>query len=623
MKKPTLYIAVILLILRFQCPASGQIGQVLKTLKTDDLKLSTGLTWDGSQLWVIDDTHNLLCKIDPVSGDFVGQIPAPDPSATGLAWDGTHLWCCGNRTNKLYQLNTSGEVLASFGINASPKGLTWVEGYPWYADSGRRLLFKVDPIDGAVLDSMPAPGGSVRGLTWDGHYLWCSDNALNELYRIDLQRKKIILILPSPINNPYGLAWDGKHLWSLDYDTGWIYRIGTTGSEKVIYLDSLQSHIQYKIAAKNVGATQMSLRTWICRPYESIRHKFLSEVTFTPAPDAIATDQYGQRFAYYLDPVNSGDSMIYLMDVDVTTYDMRHFISPDSVGVIDDIPDEIMNTYLKDDVYYDIYNSVIVMAVREAVGNETNMYWKARNIHDYIIEHISYVLDGRWDHAPQVLQQGHGSCSEYSMLFVAMCRSAGIPARYEAGAYFGGSFPYVDQVYHRWNHVYLPPYGWIHVDVTWDDRDNLANQTRYFGAISMRVFPTLISGGGSNVINWGYNSANSQIGGIREQTNQYIWSEYHLSGWQTVPSPDPILIQIYPNPFDRETHINFELDRSSDITLAAYDQEGKFVKRLFSGEKPMGRHTIVWNAEDLPSGIYFIRLSTDDQLYTVKSTLVR
>ena len=461
------------------------------------------------------------------------------------------------------------------------------------------------------MNSIAAPGGTTRGLTYDGQFLWCSDKNQKEIYKIDIDHGKIILILPSPLDYPHGLCWDGSGLWIAGYDSGSLKRLSITGTERVIYIDSLKANLNFETTIRNIGSTFMNLRTWISEPYSSVRQNIDSDLSFSPFPLSYTSDQWGQRFAYYNDIVNPGDSMVFSYNIDVTTYDLRYIIDPDNLGSIGDVHPQIKNAYLVDDEYYDIHNEVIKSAVSEAVGNESNMYWKARNIHDYIIQKIHYELDGRWDSAPQILIQGHGSCSEYSYLFVAMCRAANIPARYEAGAYYGGSLPYTDEVFHRWSQIYLPPYGWIHVDVTWDDREYPANQTRYFGACSKRVFATTLGGGGSNIISWTYNSANSNTGGIRDRSKQFVWSETGTSGLVISPKIDNNLLTIYPNPVKEQANINFSLQEPSKVDISIINLQGKKVTEIMSSYFLQGEHILMRAPVDLNPGAYILQLSTD------------
>lgn len=537
------FIAILAVLIQ---PVIGQIGKIDRIFPTNFNHIPTGLTWDGVNLWQIDYTDDMICKLDPATGQQILSFPAPDGSATGLAWDGTYIWCSGNNNDKIYKMDNNGIALNSFDVTSAPRGLEFFDDHLWYVDSINRQIYKINPANGAYLDSISAPAGACRGLAFDGTYLWCTDRSLDEIYKIDINHKKVIMIIKSPAQYTYGLAWDGSCLWIAGYDSRAIVRLFVTGSNKIAILDSLEAHIQYKLTVRNVGSTLMSLNTWMCKPYNSTRQRLDSPIIWCPPPQNYTYDQWGQEFAYYNEDIAPDDSVMYSMAVNTINYDVRYYLFPDSVGTLADIPSDILSEYTINGDQYDIYNPVIQNAVIEAIGMETNLYWKVRNIHDYIIEHIYYKNDGRWDSAPQVLMQGHGSCTEYTYLFVAMCRAAGIPARYEGGGHLRDNMPYIDTIFHRWHQFYLPPYEWISVDATWDDRDYPANQARYFGGTSKELFATTLGGGGSNKISWAFNSANSQTGGSRKRNKEMIWTDiaqkeisftFESQGWYMISLP--------------------------------------------------------------------------------------
>ncbi len=71
------------------------------------------------------------------------------------------------------------------------------------------------------------------------------------------------------------------------------------------------------------------------------------------------------------------------------------------------------------------------------------------------------------------------------------------------------------------------------------------------------------------------------------------------------------VLRAYPNPFNSSTTISFELTQPSQVTLAVYNLLGQRVVTIFEGDKPAGMHKVVWNAECVPSGTYFARMTTD------------
>ena len=87
------------------------------------------------------------------------------------------------------------------------------------------------------------------------------------------------------------------------------------------------------------------------------------------------------------------------------------------------------------------------------------------------------------------------------------------------------------------------------------------------------------------------------------------------------------LRQNYPNPFNAETKVEFTLNKNSDVKLYLYDMIGRPVRTLLDGEMTAGTHTINWSALDsqgrlLPSGVYLIKLSVQDQFRVIKAVLL-
>lgn len=84
-----------------------------------------------------------------------------------------------------------------------------------------------------------------------------------------------------------------------------------------------------------------------------------------------------------------------------------------------------------------------------------------------------------------------------------------------------------------------------------------------------------------------------------------------------------ILNQNYPNPFNPTTNINFYLTKNSFVTLKIYDVLGNETATLINSEMGEGEHNIVFNANNLSSGLYFYTLKADNQIQTRKMILIK
>jgi hypothetical protein len=71
------------------------------------------------------------------------------------------------------------------------------------------------------------------------------------------------------------------------------------------------------------------------------------------------------------------------------------------------------------------------------------------------------------------------------------------------------------------------------------------------------------------------------------------------------------LSQNYPNPFNPSTIISYQLAKNSRVSLKVFDLLGREVTTLVNGVRPAGTYTATFNAVNLPSGVYFYRLTAN------------
>ena len=86
---------------------------------------------------------------------------------------------------------------------------------------------------------------------------------------------------------------------------------------------------------------------------------------------------------------------------------------------------------------------------------------------------------------------------------------------------------------------------------------------------------------------------------------------------------DFALAQNYPNPFNPATKIDYTLKSDGRVRLTVFDLKGREVATLADGLKPAGRHSVIWDAKNLKSGVYFCKLQADGTTITRKMLLVK
>ena len=83
------------------------------------------------------------------------------------------------------------------------------------------------------------------------------------------------------------------------------------------------------------------------------------------------------------------------------------------------------------------------------------------------------------------------------------------------------------------------------------------------------------------------------------------------------------LDQNYPNPFNPVTTFSYRLPEESTVDLSIFNFRGQLIQQLVTGRQEVGVHTIQWNAERFPSGIYFYRLKAGKNTQTRKCILLK
>ncbi len=119
--------------------------------------------------------------------------------------------------------------------------------------------------------------------------------------------------------------------------------------------------------------------------------------------------------------------------------------------------------------------------------------------------------------------------------------------------------------------------------------------------------------------------------GVDRQNELYVVAYssgriYRLTGPATSVGPEAVpvtfgLEQNYPNPFNPTTEIRYRVADAGRMRLAVHDLLGREVAVLVDESRPVGGHSVTFNAAGLPSGVYVYRL-TSGKLVESRSMLL-
>jgi glutamine cyclotransferase len=168
-----------------------------------------GVTYDGSNVWFA--SGDRLNVLNPTSGKTMRTIDVA--AHAGTAFDGTHLYQIAESQIQKIDPDT-GAVLSTIPApgGGSDSGLTWAEGSLWVGQYRDRKIHQIDPQSGAILRSI-AFDRFVTGVTWvDGefwHGTWEGDES--ELRRFDPRSGEVLERLQMPAGAMVsGLESDGS-----------------------------------------------------------------------------------------------------------------------------------------------------------------------------------------------------------------------------------------------------------------------------------------------------------------------------------------------------------------------------------------------------------------------------
>jgi transglutaminase-like putative cysteine protease len=241
-----------------------------------------------------------------------------------------------------------------------------------------------------------------------------------------------------------------------------------SGTLSVVYGPSYSNPQTYLVTRtltiRNETAHIDRIKVWMPMVVEWDSQRNIVIEGTTPFPSNMWKDpQYGSGVLFweFRGEPGRGSSLSITDQFVYTCYEVNYYIDMEKIGTYDKRdPDYVLFT--RSENYLQANDSEIVETCKQIVGDEANPYTAVHSIYQWVIDHMTYQLVGGLKGAKFAFENGYGECGDYSALFVALCRAAGIPARPVVGRW--ATSEAVD--WHVWAEFYLPGYSWIPVDPT-------------------------------------------------------------------------------------------------------------------------------------------------------------
>jgi len=234
-----------------------------------------------------------------------------------------------------------------------------------------------------------------------------------------------------------------------------------------ITVESLRYSVTYTIQFSSKKETTLHIN--ISLPRNS-SYQEIERINFSIPPLSIMFDEHQNEIAYFIIHLEPGQSLniSIIFDVTVKRLFLLGFFNPGDY----DVNSEIYKRYTCSEKYIESDNPRIIEKAREIVGTQTNPIFAAQKIYDWVYKNINWTgYSAKTRGALWALENKQGDCSEKALLFIALCRAIGIPARLVHGISYigirdGGVFNWTT-IGHDWAEIYVTNHGWIWVDPTW------------------------------------------------------------------------------------------------------------------------------------------------------------
>ncbi|MEO7068500.1 MAG: transglutaminase domain-containing protein [Rhodanobacter sp.] len=252
-----------------------------------------------------------------------------------------------------------------------------------------------------------------------------------------------------------------------------VYNAALSTQQSSVLPRRIQVTQSLTVKADAVPAGQ-TVRAWIPYPRAlSGQQENIHYVASMPTQHRIAPESTAMRSVYFEKTAQAGKPTNFSVTYELTLYAQYHAMDANKVVPATITPE--LAPYLAERAPHVLYTEPMRVFSRQIVGNETNPLRIAQKLFA-AVDQLPWAGAREYSTISNIsdytLHAGHGDCGEQTLLLITLLRMNGIPARWQSGAIFA------DNGYnniHDWGQVYLAPYGWVPMDVTFGQLHAEAN----------------------------------------------------------------------------------------------------------------------------------------------------
>ncbi|MEM3374355.1 MAG: transglutaminase-like domain-containing protein [Candidatus Woesearchaeota archaeon] len=341
-----------------------------------------------------------------------------------------------------------------------------------------------------------------------------------------------------------------------------------------------------------------------------VQLEFFPEDSFNQQVLSLKTEpeakNIGYAYVYEFNSLNKGYYDYILISDLRTSYNFNNISKKVDFPINkEELPKEVL-IYLMPTKKIDINDDILKKANELAYGQD-DLFNVVFRLASWVNNNIEYTLTTKTAEASQkaswVLENKYGVCDELTNLFIAMCRSLGIPARFVSGISYTDSELFSENWgLHGWAEVYFPGYGWIAFDPTY-------GQYGYLDPGHIKLKDSLDSDKSSTKYEWQSKSADLS-------TNPFNFNVYVEDYGKKIDSPLIMNLKPYYNEvsfgsynlivLELENKLNnylaFEvfLNKPKEVSVISLSEDyyfnpnSKSISKKYVYLKPLEKKSVFW-----------------------------
>ncbi len=251
-----------------------------------------------------------------------------------------------------------------------------------------------------------------------------------------------------------------------------------TGDIEVV---PIKHTIRYRLSVRpnRPGAKTGSLvRCWLPFPQEYRQQKQVKLLRTQPAQHVVAPNAVdawplsgAPQRTIYLEQKLADPGQAVTFEADFEYVSFAYYPQLDDAQARP-LPADYHGGYLAERPPHIVFTPEIRATVNQIVGDETNPLARARKIFHWMSRTYPWAAEQEYAIIPNLSEKlfkvGRGDCGTHALLYITMCRIAGVPARWQSG---WETIP-EDHNMHDWAEVYVEPWGWLPTDISYGLKDS-------------------------------------------------------------------------------------------------------------------------------------------------------